>query len=216
VITNKNSSINIKDNLAFEVSGQKLLLAKGSVLLAHENKKGKNFQSAKEESISTTLGVGTRYAFSVQRGDVNVAATIDSYNDLSDCFIMQWTFKNTGTKSVPLNSISAPALELNSKWARDLWTMQGISTGWGQDFAFKLPAKLERENYLGHLQNGEGGGIPIVYFWNQSGGLSIAHIEPTQELWYMPVSVSRLGTRIAFEDRRTRALNPGDVFQSPR
>jgi alpha-galactosidase len=215
-MTNKNFSVTVQENLAFEISGENSLLAKGSVLLANEHKPGSNFQNAKEESISTTLGTGKRFVYSVQRGDLNIALTLDSYDDLSDCVIMQWTFKNTGNKSMELNSISAPTLELNPTWAQNLWTMQGASVAWGQDFAFKLPAEFERENYLGHIQEGEGGGIPIAYFWNQSGGLSLAHIEPTQELWYMPVTSSKLGTQIKFEDRRKRALNPDQTFQSPR
>ena len=217
MITNNNLSIAVQDNLAFEIKGQgNLLLAKGNILLSDEMKKGKNFQSTNEEGISTSLGTGKRIAYSVQRGDVNITVTIDSYDDLEDCVVMQWSFKNTGKKPVELTSVSTPVLELNSKWAKKMWTMQGASIGWGQDFAFELPPKLERENYLGHLQNGEGGGIPIVYFWNLSGGLSLAHIEPTQELWYMPVSVSRLGVRIAFDDRRSRTLSPNGVFQTPR
>ena len=217
MIRNNDLAINVQDNLAFEVSSQgKLLLAKGSVLFFNEEKKGKNFQSAKEEMISTSLGDGRRLVFSVQRGDVNITMSIDSYYDLRDCLILQWTGQNTGKKPIQLNSVSAPTLELNSKWAKKLWTMQGASIGWGQDFAFELPKKLERDNYLGHLQNGEGGGIPIVYFWNLFGGLSLAHIEPTQELWYMPVSVSRSGVWMSFDDRRNRTLSPNGVFQTPR
>ena len=217
MITNKNLSVIVQDNLAFEIKGQgNLLLAKGNVLFSDELKKGKNFQSAGEETVSAQIGTGKRVAYSVQRGDVSIAAIVESYDDLENCFVMQWVFKNIGQKPVELTSISSPALELNSKWAKNLWTMQGASIGWGQDFAFALPSKLERDNYLGHLQNGEGGGIPIVYFWNRSGGLSLAHIEPTQELWYMPVSVSRSGVRMSFDDRRSRTLGPNEVFKTPR
>lgn len=217
MITNKNFSIAVQDDLAFEISGQgKLCLARGRALLSNESGAVNNFQRAKEESISTVLGVGRRFVFTGQRGDVSIALTIDSYDHLNDCVVMQWSFENTGKSSIKLNSISAPTLELDSEWAHDLWTMQGAAIHWGQDFAFKLPSELERENYLGHIQNGEGGGIPIVYFWNQAGGLSLAHIEPTQELWYMPVSVLNEKVTAAFEDRRERTLNAGEVFQTPR
>ncbi len=217
MIKNNNLSINVKDDLAFEVSGQgNLPLAKGNILLDGKAGKVSDFQSSNEEVISTSLGTGKRFVFSVQHGDVNIELTVDAYGDLSDCLVLQWTLKNTGSQPVHLSSISTPALELNSKWSSDLWTMQGASIGWGQDFAFALPSKLERDNYLGHLQDGEGGGIPIVYFWNRSGGLSLAHIEPTQELWHMPVSASRSKIQVSFEDRRNHTLNAGDVFQTPR
>ena len=45
--------------------------------------------------------------------------------------------------------------------------MQGAAVAWGQDFAFEMPIPFDRENYLGHLQDAEGGGIPVNYFWVQ-------------------------------------------------
>ena len=207
----------MQNNLAIEIIGQgDLPLAKGNVLFSDELKSGRNFQSANEEAISTSLGTGKRSSFSIGRDGVNIAMSVDTYGDLEDCVVMQWSFKNTGKKPVELSSISTPVLELDSHWTKNLWTMQGASIDWGQDFAFELPPKLERENYLGHIQNGEGGGIPIVYFWNRSGGLSLAHIEPAQELWYMPVSVSASGVRVSFDDKRSRTLGPNEIFQTPR
>ena len=216
MITNKNFSVAMQDDLAFDVRGRNLLLAKGDVLFGNAGGAGSDFQTMNEEAISTLLGTGKRFTWSIQRGDVHITVTVDSYDGLDDCLILQWTFKNMGNEGIHLNSISAPVLALDPTWAQNLWTMQGASITWGQDFAFELPSELERENYLGHIQSGEGGGIPILYFWNRSGGLSLAHIETTQELWCMPVSVSKSGTRISFEDRRNRTLNPNGVFQSPR
>jgi alpha-galactosidase len=217
VIVNKNFSIAVQDDFAFELSGQRnIRLAKGYVLLSNLDGIVRNFQRFDEESISTVLGDGRRSVFTGQRGDIGIRLTIDSYDHLEDCVLMQWSFENTGKAAIELNSIFAPILELDSTWARDLWTMQGAAIHWGQDFAFKLPKEMKRENYLGHIQNGEGGGIPIVYFWNQTGGLSLAHIEPTQELWYMPVSVLNEKTTFAFEDRRERTLTSDEIFETPR
>ncbi len=217
MIVNKKFSIVVKDSFAFEISGQgDLRLAAGGPLVSNLYGMVKNFQALKAEAISTTLGTGLRFVFTGQRGDIAIRLVIDSYDHLSNSVVMQWSFENIGNSPFKLNDVSAPVLELDSEWAHDLWSMQGAAVGWGQDFAFKLPAELERENYLGHIQNGEGGGIPIVYFWNQTGGLSLAHIEPTQELWYMPVSVSNEKITVAFEDRRERTLNVGEIFETPR
>jgi len=217
VITNKKFSVSVHDDFTFEISRQgKFILARGHALPSDEHGVVSNFRAVQTETISTVLGVGQRFAFGGQRGDINIKLTIDSYDSLSNCVVMQSYFQNTGESTIKLNSISTPTLDLDSDWAHDLWTMQGAAIHWGQDFAFKLPTELERENYLGHIQKGEGGGIPVVYFWNQAGGLSLAHIEPTQELWYMPVSVSGAGTRVAFEDRREHILESGEVFQTPR
>lgn len=217
MITHRNISVRVQDNLAFQIIGNGTLpLAEGRVLISREVEMGSDFQATNEEIISTLLGAARRSVFSVQRGDVNITLAVDVQNDLPDSVILQWFFENTGKKPVSLSSITSPELILNSEWACDVWTMQGAAVAWGQDFAFKLPAKFERENYLGHVQKGEGGGIPILYFWNRSGGLSLAHIETTQEMWYMPVSVSAEEMKVSFEDRRNHTLNPNEIFRTPR
>jgi alpha-galactosidase len=217
VITNNNFSVTVQDDFVFEINRhEKFCLARGRALLSCADGMVNNFKRLKEKPITTMLGAGQRSEFSGQCGDISIVLTIDSYDPLNDCVVMQWSFENIGKSPVRLSSISAPVLMLDSEWAHDLWTMQGAAVHWGQDFAFKLPSELKRENYLGHVQNGEGGGIPIVYFWNQIGGLSLAHIEPTQELWYMPVSVSNKEIQVAFDDRREQTLESGGVFQTPR
>ena len=98
MITNKNFSIAMQENLAFEISGQNLLLAKGNVLFGNKDEAGSSFRSVNEETISTLLGKGKRFAFSTQRGDLNIMVTVDLYDDLDDGVVMQWTFKNTGNE----------------------------------------------------------------------------------------------------------------------
>jgi alpha-galactosidase len=216
LITNEKFSINVRDDFAFEISRQgKFRFAKGQALFSDDRGAVDGFKQLKEESISTQLGTGKRFAFTGQRGAIAIRLDVDVYDQMPDSVVMQWSFENTGIATIELNPISAPILELDSAWAHDLWTMQGAAIHWGQDFAFKLPAALKRDNYLGHIQSGEGGGIPIVYFWNQVGGLSMAHIEPVQELWSMPVSVSKAGVHVSFEDRREHSLASGEIFKTP-
>jgi alpha-galactosidase len=217
MITNGNLSISFHDDFSFTITGwNNLPLAKGHFQFSNGRSVLKGFKRARVDAISNNLGAGVRYAYLGHYGDLKARLTLDKYDSLSDCVVMQWHFENSGTASVTLNSISAPTLKLAAAWAHSLWTMQGAAVHWGQDFAFKLMPGFARDNYLGHIQNGEGGGIPIVYFWNTAGGLSLAHIEPHQEMWYMPASVSKDGTHVAFESRTKRVLNPGDVFETPR
>ena len=92
------------------------------------------------------------------------------------------------------------------------WTFQGAAVSWGQDFAFPLTHEFQRDNFLGHLNNAEGGGVPLLYFWNQRTGLALAHIEPEPKDWYMPVSVDARGRAAAgLELRQMRELLPGEA-----
>jgi alpha-galactosidase len=216
LITNKIFSIAVHNDFAFEIYRQgQVRLAKGRISFLDGHEAMSAFQPLAEENVSTQLGTGKRFAFKGKHGDITIRLHVDVYDHLPNSVVMQCALENTGASTIKLSSINVPALELDAAWAHELWTMQGAAIHWGQDFAFKLPAALKRDNYLGHIQSGEGGGIPVVYFWNQTGGLSLAHIEPTQELWYMPVSVSKAGVHVAFEDRRDYSLASGEIFQSP-
>jgi alpha-galactosidase len=94
--------------------------------------------------------------------------------------------------------------------------MQGAAVHWGQDFAFHLPAGFNRDNYLGHVQDSEGGGIPVAYFWNKSTGIALMHIEPTPKDWYMPVKAGKEGIAAALELRKPVTLLPGEKVESLR
>ena len=126
------------------------------------------------------------------------------------------TLTNIGRTPVQFDHFSAPELRLDQQTfdaqAR-LWTMQGAAVKWGQDFAFQLKPGFSRDNYLGHLQNAEGGGIPLVYFWNQSHGLALMHVETSPRDWYMPVSAGPNGISSALELRQPVTLQPGESFQ---
>jgi alpha-galactosidase len=154
---------------------------------------------------------------------------------------LKLTLSNPGNNPVSFDRVQAPHIHLDREafsTTQPLWTMQGASVFWGQDFAFPLysaPTPVEsgiftlrqgmqamaaargkgfsRDNFLGHLQDGEGGGIPVVYFWNHDRGLAMMHIEPTPKDWYMPVKSGKEGITTAFELRHPITIQPGDSFE---
>ncbi|HLF91601.1 MAG TPA: alpha-galactosidase [Anaerolineales bacterium] len=156
-----------------------------------------------------------------------------------NAIFLQLTLTNPGGDSVSFDRIMAPTIHLDRDAfpaTQPLWTMQGASVYWGQDFAFPLysaPALKEsgiislrqqvaaivrgkgfsRENFLGHLQDGEGGGIPVVYFWNPHRGLAMMHLEPAPKDWYMPVKSGKEGITTAFELHKPVTIPPGGSFE---
>jgi alpha-galactosidase len=143
--------------------------------------------------------------------------TIDHYLQWEDAFILQWELENRGDSPLSVEIATLPRLHLSEALRQDLWTMQGVAVDWGQDFALPLPETFARDNYLGHNDNDEGGGVPLIYCWNQKSGLALAHIETYQALWHMPVqSDPEQGIDIALQDRRPTAIAPGGKLQSLR
>jgi len=130
-----------------------------------------------------------------------------------DAASVKATVTNAGNLPLHFDRCDAPRLDLAPAFsARPLWTMQGAAIHWGQDFAFELPPTFSRENFLGHVQDGEGGGIPLVYFWNKSRGIALMHIETTPKDWYMPVETDEKGVSAALQLRQPVTLQPGESF----
>jgi alpha-galactosidase len=137
--------------------------------------------------------------------------TASQYPDYPQAVFLHTEIENIGDTPILIERFSSPLIQLGPALQPPLWSLQGAAVQWGQDFAFPLPQIFERENYLGHLDHAEGGGIPVIYFWNSAGGLGLAHVETQPQNWYMPVQSSQQkGISAALEDRRPHRLNPGE------
>jgi alpha-galactosidase len=127
------------------------------------------------------------------------------------------TLTNAGSTCLSFDRFDVARLDLTTGFtARPIWTMQAAAVQWGQDFAFELPLEFSRQNFLGHLQDGEGGGIPLVYFWNKSQGIALMHIEPVPKEVYMPVTASNDRVSAALQLRQPVLLQPGESFSGPK
>jgi alpha-galactosidase len=136
-----------------------------------------------------------------------------------NALLFTFALSNTGSADIPLDSLSLPDLELDEAAfpkSSAVWSLQGASVAWGQDFAFELPVEYVRDNYLGHLQDAEGGGTPVNYFWNARNGLALMHIESVPQEVYMPVIAKPGYVRTSLELRRPIVLKPGQELTSPR
>jgi alpha-galactosidase len=143
---------------------------------------------------------------------VRVSATVSEVGH-PEARRIDWTVTNAGPDTISFDGIAAPLLFLDKAAfpvKQPIWTLQGAAMQWGQDFAFPLGEGFSRDNFLGHLQDAEGGGIPLTYFWNQEIGLALMHVEPSPKDWYMPVVSDGDGIKAAFEVRRRIELQPGE------
>ena len=172
------------------------------------------------DRIEDVFGIGQRWivsGVSSERDGIEIrqVLTIDTYPQWPDAFILQWTFENLGNKPLLFDRMDCPGLGI-SDWGKisrrsgGPWSFQGAAVEWGQDFSFYLPEKFKRDNYLGHLEGGEGGGIPLVYCWDPQWGIALAHIETLPKNWYMPVtSDQKGGVTMALQDRQSKSIEPG-------
>jgi alpha-galactosidase len=217
-IQNQKLSIKIHTASSFSLFTQEdslMALAEGAVSL---NTSGGPFKGEEKttfvqhaEPVTTNFGQAKRIAITKTDEFLEITMQVDHYAEWPDCFVLQWFVRNIGQTDLTLDGMVTPRLDFSAALATDAWTMQGIATNWGQDFAFKVPHPFQRDNYLGHTDNGEGGGVPLLYAWNPIGGLALAHLEPTQALWTMPVlAEDENSLQFSLENREPILLPTGE------
>ncbi len=132
-----------------------------------------------------------------------------------DAWQLQVLIENSSSAPLSVYRLRLEVLLPASHWGDPLWSMQGAAVGWGQDFAFPLTLGFQRENYLGHLQDAEGGGVPFAYVWNRQGGIAFMHLETVPIEWWMPVERTANGIYLAFENRQPLVLPTSRTWNSP-
>lgn len=233
---NHGVDIHITEHLRFQILSQDpkpSQVAEGQVVI--RNAQGDLFKAEPHSftisnlsPVTTDLGNAQRQQACVllksSSGDhLQHVLTIDRYEKWPEALILEWKFQNMGSTPIRVIEFKVPELHLGRKWIprpgfnSRVWTFQGIAVKWGQDFAFPLPRRYSRQNYMGHRDYGEGGGIPLAYCWNSKGGVALGHIEIKPTLWSLPViSSPEKGVRLLLEDTAPRDIAPGESISGVR
>src|SRR6185312_14077465 len=80
--------------------------------------------------------------------------SVEIYDDFPNMALVTTSYKNTGTKDVALDRVSAQEHRINASLAdttaapHQLWSFQGASFTWGQDEVLQIPAKFSRPNLM--------------------------------------------------------------------
>lgn len=183
--------------------------------------------SLQTSKIKTEFGEGERLTIVglAQTSDVQIrkVVNIEKYEDYPGVVILQATYKNLSSEQLRIDQIYDDYLRLDSSLTDpdnqpyEFWSFQGGSFEWGQDFVLPLSSVSRRENYLGMVESGEGGGIPLLYLWNQEMGIAIAHLEPGPRLWYMPVQAQASeGVSVYLLNKEPLVLPPGGSYTTLR
>jgi len=208
-------------HFTFRASGQEKTLASGRIALwdQDQNLLSETPQEVESHSASCehqAFGPGEyrnfRGVFSHPSGSrLRMSLSFSQYPEFPQAVFLHTEIENVGPAPVKMERFTSPQIQSGPALQPPLWSLQGAAVQWGQDFAFPIRQGFSRDNYLGHVDHGEGGGVPLVYFWNQEGGLSLAHVELQPKDWHMPVQwESPQGIQAALEDRRPHQLNPGE------
>jgi alpha-galactosidase len=155
--------------------------------------------------------------------------TVEIYDDFPSLALISASYKDSGTKDVPLASVDLQKRVLDATLADDtvksheMWAFFGASLKWGKDDVLPIPAKFSQENPFGPPVETRddlgrvGGGVPVVAFWTRNTGEAMGHLET------LPMSVSiptqtRADGKVEAEVKIPAdiTLKPGDTFSTPR
>ena len=90
----------VHDDFAFDVHRGGTHLAKGRAVFLDEHGIASAMQSLNEETISTALGMGRRFAFTSRHNGLLIRLDVDVYAHLPNSVLMQWSLENIGTSTI--------------------------------------------------------------------------------------------------------------------
>ncbi len=172
------------------------------------------------------LGIGKRVEVTATSASTGLQEilTIEVYDDFPNMAITSVAYRNGSQSEVKLDEIITQRHDLDASRVDPsappyrMWSFQGASIDWGKDEEMLLPAHFAQENVMGEPVNeGHGGGVPVVAFWTREIGEAIGHLETLPLVVSMPVTVGEdKRVRTAVVMRNAGVLRPGWTFSTPR
>lgn len=147
---------------------------------------------------------------------------IEVYDTFPTVAVISSQYTNSGNKEIAISPeedehvLSATSANAKKK-SYEMWAFQGSSFDWGKDDVFPMKAAFHDPNVMGSPVNqGHGGGIPIVAFWTQNAGLAVGHLETIPLALSIPVKVGKDGRVHVSVALPQQTLKPGETYSSPR
>jgi alpha-galactosidase len=147
---------------------------------------------------------------------------IEVYDNFPALAVMSSQYTNSGSKDTTFSPVEnehrlSAAVQDPSKKPYELWSFQGSSEDWGKNDVLPLKASFHQQNVMGSPVNeGHGGGIPVVAFWTNRAGVAVGHLETLPLAMSIPVSAASDGRVQVAVDLNEVTIKPGEVYSSPR
>lgn len=147
---------------------------------------------------------------------------IEVYDNFPTLAVVSSQYTNPGSKDINVvpaeneHRLNAALLD-SSKKPYEMWSFQGSSLDWGKDDVLPLKASFKEQNVMGSPVNeGHGGGIPVVAFWTDRSGLAVGHLETVPLALSIPVTVDNDKRVQVAVDLPEVTIKPGETYSSPR
>ena len=175
-----------------------------------------------EEPLQNEMGKGTReHIPGVARAGsstLELELFLDHYDDVPGWVMTQLRLRvpNSAARPVEVGAVEITSLRLAAPPAgQTYWSFQGPGDI-REPYIRPVPAGFHKVNFLGVIEPGYGGGIPVVDLWQPKGGLALGHLEPQhQELALSVASRANGSVDLLIHQEVRRELRPGETWSSP-
>jgi len=152
--------------------------------------------------------------------DLSLKLTIELYRNFPGSAFLRFSLANRDNRPVRIARLVTVPLKLVDKASpaadSTVWSFQGGSYRWGQDYIAPLAPNYEQQNYQGANAPGIGDGIPLTVLWSRRGALSLSPLTTRPDPWALPVRVDSSGTTYTWVELRKKIeIAPGETFEPP-
>lgn len=209
--------------------GHKLVLVPaGSAFFSLTTPGGKRFgvqldwARVREELLQNEMGIGTRKRIPgvacAGTSTVEVELYLDHYDHIPGWVMTQLQLRvpSSAARSVAVGKVEIASLSLAALPAgQTYWSFQGPGDI-REPYIRPVPAGFHKDNFLGVIEPGYGGGVPVVDLWQPKGGLALGHLEPKHQELALPIAVRAVGSVAVMIRQDVRSeLRPGKTWSSP-
>jgi alpha-galactosidase len=181
-----------------------------------------DWSHSREEALQNEIGKGTRKRIpGVARADssrLELELFLDHYDDAPGWVMTQLRLRvpASAVKPVEVGTVEIASLRLVAPPAgQTYWSFQGAGDV-REHYVRPVPAGFHKENFLGVIEPGYGGGIPVVDLWQPGGGLALGHLELQHQELALPIAARADGSvDMLIHQEVRRAFRPGATWSSP-
>lgn len=193
------------------------------LVMDHDTLVDFNFISMSSQSITDSLGEGTRWMIQGRYAQPPVAITkiiqLHTYQRFPDEAFVTVAYVNQSSQAVAVQAWGNH--HYNIRAGADsvpFWSFQGESTEARKDWILPITPGFYQRNYMGMNHADYGGGIPVIDLWRKDQGIGIGHAETIPTLLSLPVKADSLASQVDLQITqaydRAVSLLPGDTLHT--
>jgi len=168
----------------------------------------------KEEPVTDALGKGKQTTLTGMEGAVQKTVAVTVYDRFPRMAFFHVSYSNKGKSDLKVTAWTNNRYSIavqNAGEEPPFWSLESGSYQKRPDWVVPLKAGFKQANFLGMNSTDYGGGTPVSDVWRRDAGVAVGHIEMSEKLVSMPVTMPNADHAVlAVNFRHEQVLKPGE------